>query len=56
MDDISYDAGHGRAYEKYGIDCETGAVVVVRPDQRRKNCPLLHIDCDADSFPVQTFL
>ncbi|EPQ27980.1 uncharacterized protein PFL1_04307 [Pseudozyma flocculosa PF-1] len=31
-DDESYHAGHGRAYEKYGIDAQRGAVVVARPD------------------------
>jgi phenol 2-monooxygenase len=28
----TYHRGHGHAYEKYGIDAEKGAVVVVRPD------------------------
>ncbi|KAK9342112.1 FAD binding domain-containing protein [Lipomyces starkeyi] len=31
-DDESYHEGHGHAYEKYGIDPEVGAYVVVRPD------------------------
>lgn len=33
VDDDSYHEGHGRAYEKYGVDAEKGCVVVVRPDQ-----------------------
>lgn len=33
IDDEHYNAGHGHAYEQYGIDREQGAVVVVRPDQ-----------------------
>ena len=33
VDDESYNAGHGRAYEKYGVDPAFGAVVIVRPDQ-----------------------
>ena len=33
VDDWSYHQGHGRAYEKYGVDAERGCVVVVRPDQ-----------------------
>lgn len=31
-DEESYHDGHGRAYEGYGVDHETGALVVVRPD------------------------
>lgn len=33
VDDEHYNSGHGHAYEKYGIDPEVGAVVIVRPDQ-----------------------
>lgn len=33
VDDWSYHQGHGRAYEKYGVDAEKGCVVVTRPDQ-----------------------
>ncbi|KAK0374890.1 FAD binding domain-containing protein [Colletotrichum limetticola] len=33
VDDVSYHAGHGEAYVKYGIDSEVGAMVLVRPDQ-----------------------
>ncbi|KAK5312511.1 hypothetical protein LTR93_011310 [Exophiala xenobiotica] len=33
VDDESYNSGHGHAYEKYGIDPEIGATVIVRPDQ-----------------------
>ncbi|KAK7204882.1 phenol 2-monooxygenase [Myxozyma melibiosi] len=32
VDDDSFHEGHGHAYEKYGIDREVGAYVVVRPD------------------------
>ncbi|KAH9905888.1 FAD binding domain-containing protein [Xylariomycetidae sp. FL2044] len=32
VDEESYQDGHGRAYEGYGVDRETGALVVVRPD------------------------
>ncbi|KAH6642273.1 FAD binding domain-containing protein [Boeremia exigua] len=33
IDDEHYNAGHGQAYEKYGVDPEKGALVIVRPDQ-----------------------
>ena len=33
IDDESYNSGHGRAYEFYGVDPLQGAVVIVRPDQ-----------------------
>ncbi|KAF1958023.1 phenol 2-monooxygenase-like protein [Byssothecium circinans] len=33
IDDEHYNAGHGHAYEKYGVDPGVGAVVIVRPDQ-----------------------
>ncbi|KAK4694224.1 phenol 2-monooxygenase (NADPH), partial [Lecanoromycetidae sp. Uapishka_2] len=33
VDDWSYHKGHGKAYEKYGIDVERGCAVVLRPDQ-----------------------
>ncbi|KAF1933315.1 phenol 2-monooxygenase [Didymella exigua CBS 183.55] len=33
VDDEHYNAGHGHAYEQYGVDEGKGAVVVVRPDQ-----------------------
>jgi phenol 2-monooxygenase len=32
VDDAHYNAGHGHAYEGYGVGRD-GAVVVVRPDQ-----------------------
>jgi phenol 2-monooxygenase len=28
----SWHCGHGKAYEKYGIDSERGCLIVVRPD------------------------
>jgi hypothetical protein len=33
IDDDHYNSGHGHAYEKYGVDANIGAVVIVRPDQ-----------------------
>lgn len=33
IDDEHYNSSHGHAYEKYGVDSEMGAVVIVRPDQ-----------------------
>ena len=33
VDDESYHEGHGRAYENYGVDKETGCAVILRPDQ-----------------------
>jgi phenol 2-monooxygenase len=33
IDNEHYNAGHGHAYEKYGVDPKVGAVVLVRPDQ-----------------------
>jgi hypothetical protein len=38
VDDDSYNSGHGRAYEFYGVDPVQGAVVIVRPDQ----CEFFH--------------
>jgi phenol 2-monooxygenase (NADPH) len=33
VDDMSYDEGHGRAYENYGIDPGTGCMIIIRLDQ-----------------------
>jgi phenol 2-monooxygenase (NADPH) len=33
IDDESYNSGHGKAYEFYGVDPREGAVAIVRPDQ-----------------------
>ncbi|KIX96771.1 uncharacterized protein Z520_07491 [Fonsecaea multimorphosa CBS 102226] len=33
VDDEHYNSGNGHAYEKYGIDPDKGATVIVRPDQ-----------------------
>ena len=33
VDDASYHEGHGEAYRCYGVDSETGCLVIVRPDQ-----------------------
>lgn len=35
IDDESYNSGHGKAYEFYGVDPKQGALAVVRPDQCR---------------------
>ena len=33
VDDVSYHEGHGEAYRHYGVDKESGCLVIVRPDQ-----------------------
>ncbi len=33
VDDASYHEGHGEAYKGYGVDADSGYVVIVRPDQ-----------------------
>lgn len=33
VDDMSYQEGHGKAYEGYGVDEKRGCAVVLRPDQ-----------------------
>ena len=33
VDDVSYHEGFGDAYKNYGVDKESGCVVVTRPDQ-----------------------
>jgi phenol 2-monooxygenase len=33
VDDVSHHEGHGEAYKGYGIDAQTGCVVITRPDQ-----------------------
>ncbi|KAH7384134.1 FAD binding domain-containing protein [Phaeosphaeria sp. MPI-PUGE-AT-0046c] len=33
IDDEHYNAGHGHAYDRYGVESSVGAVVIVRPDQ-----------------------
>lgn len=35
FDDESYNSGHGKAYEFYGIEPSRGAVAIVRPDHCR---------------------
>lgn len=38
VDDESYDAGHGKAFETYGFETsQPEAIVVVRPDQCKQN-------------------
>ncbi len=32
VDDWSYHQGHGKAYDKWGVDAEKGCIVVLRPD------------------------
>ncbi|KAK1995032.1 FAD binding domain-containing protein [Colletotrichum falcatum] len=57
VDDESYHAGHGRAYAKYGVDPEVGAMVVIRPDQYVSEiCALENTDAITtffDSFIVR---
>lgn len=31
-DEQSYNSGHGHAYERYGVNPNEGALIVVRPD------------------------
>lgn len=50
VDDEHYNAGHGHAYEKYGVDAKKGAVVIVRPDQYVAR--VLNLD---DGEGVETF-
>ena len=33
VDDMSYNYGHGHAYQTLGVDPEEGAMIIVRPDQ-----------------------
>jgi hypothetical protein len=33
VDDASYHEGHGEAYKGYGVDADSGCVVIARPDQ-----------------------
>lgn len=33
VDDESYNSGHGKAYDFYGINPRKGVVVILRPDQ-----------------------
>jgi phenol 2-monooxygenase len=33
VDDESYHEGHGELYENFGIDCEEGCSIIIRPDQ-----------------------
>lgn len=33
VDDGSYNSGHGKAYDFYGINPQQGVVVILRPDQ-----------------------
>lgn len=33
VDNVSYHEGHGEAYKNYGVDSESGCVVIARPDQ-----------------------
>lgn len=49
VDDESYNSGHGRAYEFYGVDPVQGAVVIVRPDQ----CELFHSATCDDSIDIK---
>ncbi|KAH6668409.1 hypothetical protein B0J14DRAFT_600681 [Halenospora varia] len=44
FDDESYNHGHGHAYQKFGVDPERGAIIVVRPDQHISR--ILPLDLD----------
>ena len=33
VDEVSYHEGHGEAYKNYGVDNESGCIVIARPDQ-----------------------
>jgi phenol 2-monooxygenase (NADPH) len=33
VDDVSYHEGHGHAYQGYGVDSNSGCLVILRPDQ-----------------------
>lgn len=35
VDEESYNHGHGHGYEVWGVDKSVGALVIVRPDQRK---------------------
>ncbi|RDW79590.1 hypothetical protein BP6252_04228 [Coleophoma cylindrospora] len=50
VDDVSYHEGHGRAYENYGVDAKTGAVVIVRPDGYVAWNGELEDVCDMDDY------
>lgn len=39
FDDEAYDGTHDHAYDTYGIDASQGAVIVIRPDQRKQASP-----------------
>jgi phenol 2-monooxygenase (NADPH) len=32
VDEESYNSGHGKAYEHYGVDPDVGAMAIIRPD------------------------
>jgi phenol 2-monooxygenase len=52
VDDEHYNAGHGHAYERYDVGPEVGAVVIVRPDQRKCQYPwCISGKGFADEFP-----
>ena len=48
VDDEGYNSPHGHAYEHYGIDERIGAMVVVRPDQRKHFFDLFDIPENAN--------
>lgn len=49
-DEASYREGHGRAYEKYGINPDVGCMIVVRPDQHVSLILDLHDHLALSSF------
>lgn len=42
FDDMSYNSGHGNAYDFYGVDAKKGALFIVRPDQCQLS--ILHVE------------
>ena len=47
--DESYNSDHGRAYQKYGVGVEEGAIVIVWPDQCSSMCLF---ECFLDVFKL----
>ncbi|MCJ1358089.1 MAG: hypothetical protein MMC33_008087 [Icmadophila ericetorum] len=56
VDDMSYHAGQGNAYENYGVDKGRGCVVIVRPDQYVGWIGELEDVADMDHYFSEIFL
>ena len=50
VDEESYNSGHGRCYEHFGIDPNEGAVLIVRPDNYVSKLTTLDDHDDIGSF------